>query len=67
MADDGDGMLSMELQARQIAENATRYRGSAPCPSCGIIMNPVEFMQNRGSCLSCLTKQRARRAKNRMS
>lgn len=67
MSDDGDGMFTMELQAKQIAENATMYRGSAPCPSCGVIMNPVEFMQNRGRCLSCVTQERARRAKNRMS
>ena len=31
--DDGDGMLIMELQAKQIAENATRYTGSHPCPT----------------------------------
>lgn len=67
MADDGDGALTMELQARKIAENATIYRGSSPCPSCGVIMNPVEFMQNRGRCMECLTQERARRAKNRMS
>lgn len=65
--DDGDGMMSMELQAKKIAQNATMYRGSAPCPSCGVIMNPVEFMQNRGRCLSCVTQERVRRAKNRMS
>lgn len=67
MADDGDGALIMELQAKKIAENATIYKGSAPCPACGVIMNPVEFMQNRGRCLSCVTQERARRAKNRMS
>lgn len=66
MADDGDGALIMELQAKQIAENATRYKGSAPCPTCGIIMNPVEFLSNSGRCLNCVTQERARRAKNRM-
>ena len=64
---DGDGMLSMELQAQQIAENATRYNGSAPCPTCGVIMNPVEFMANRGHCLSCVTQRNAQRVKGKMA
>jgi hypothetical protein len=56
---DGDGAETMELQAKQIAQNETRYNGSAPCPTCGVLMNPVEFMQNRGHCLECLTQKRA--------
>lgn len=64
---DGDGAETMELQAKQIAENATRYKGSAPCPSCGIIMNPVEFLNNRGRCLNCVTQERMRRSKNKMA
>jgi hypothetical protein len=64
--DDGDGMMIMELQAKKIAENATHYNGSAPCPTCGVIMNPVEFMQNKGHCLSCLTQGRATLAQNKM-
>ena len=64
--DDGDGMMIMELQARQIAENATKYNGSSPCPTCGVMMNPVEFMANKGHCLSCVTQRRAVTAKNRM-
>jgi hypothetical protein len=67
MADDGDGGFMMELQAKKIAENATMYKGSAPCPSCGVVLNPVEFLQNSGRCLSCVTQERARRAKNRMA
>ena len=63
---DGDGGETMELQAKKIAENATLYRGSAPCPTCGVIMNPVEFMANRGHCLSCVTQKRIRRAANKM-
>jgi hypothetical protein len=64
---DGDGMLSMELQARQIAENATRYNGSAPCPTCGVVMNPVEFMNNKGHCLSSVTQRKASIAKGKMA
>jgi hypothetical protein len=64
---DGDGMMTMELQARQIADNATKYNGSAPCPTCGVIMNPVEFISNRGYCLSCVTQRNAKRIKEKMS
>ena len=63
---DGDGAETMELQAKQIAENATRYNGSAPCPTCGVIMNPVEFMQNKGHCYSCLAQGRAKLAQDKM-
>jgi hypothetical protein len=65
--DDGDGAFTMELQARQISENATRYNGSAPCPTCGVIMNPVEFMNNKGHCLSCLTQRKASITKGKMA
>lgn len=63
---DGDGAETMELQAKQIAQNATLYNGSAPCPTCGVMMNPVEFMQRKGHCLSCLTQKRATLAHNQM-
>ena len=65
--DDGDGMITMELQAKQIADNATKYNGSAPCPTCGVIMNPVEFLSNKGHCLSCTTAKNAKRIKEKMS
>ena len=65
--DDGDGMMIMELQAKKIAENATKYKGSHPCPTYRIIMNPVEFMHsNNGRCLNCVTQERYNRAKNKM-
>ena len=64
---DGDGSEIMELQARQIAENATKYNGSSPCPTCGVIMNPVEFMQNRGHCMACLSQKRMARIKGGMA
>jgi hypothetical protein len=65
--DDGDGSFMMELQAKQIAQNAINYNGSSPCPTCGVIMNPVEFISNRGHCLSCLTQTKAARVKGRMA
>lgn len=66
MADDGDGALIMELQAKKIADNATLYNGSSACPTCGVVMNPVEFLANQGHCLSCVTQKRAQRAKEKM-
>ena len=65
--DNGDGMYTMELQAEQIAENSTRYNGSAPCPTCGVVINPVEFLSNRGHCLSCTMQKNAKRIKEIMS
>jgi hypothetical protein len=62
----GDGAEIMEYQAKQIAENVMNYNGSAPCPTCGVIMNPVEFLSNRGHCLSCLTDSNLRRVKGKM-
>lgn len=67
MADDGDGMLTMELQAKKIAENATLYNSSAPCPTCGVVMNPVEFLANQGHCTGCVTQKRVKRAKELLS
>lgn len=64
--DDGDGMMMIELQAKQIAENSTRYKGSAPCTGCGIMANPIDVLYNKGRCLSCLTQDRVRRVKNKM-
>jgi len=63
---DGDGAETMELQAKKVMQNAMHYRGSAPCPTCGVIMNPVEFMYNQGKCLNCLTQQKASRIKGKM-
>ena len=63
---DGDGSETMEWQAKTIAENATLYNGSSPCPTCGVIMNPIEFMQNKGHCLNCVTQIKARRVQNKM-
>ena len=63
----GDGAETLEYQARTIAENATKYNGSAPCPTCGVVMNPVEFISNRGHCLSCLTVSKSARVKGRMA
>jgi hypothetical protein len=65
-ANGGDGAETMELQAKQVMQNAIQYRGSAPCPTCGVIMNPVEFMTNQGHCLSCLTQKKASRIKGKM-
>jgi hypothetical protein len=65
--DDGDGAFTLELQAAQIAKNQTMYKGSAPCPQCGVMVNPVEFMYNKGLCIPCLSNRSVKRIKNRMS
>jgi hypothetical protein len=65
--DDGDGAFTMELQARKIAENETNYRGSAPCPQCGVIMNPVQYMYSKGLCPGCHENRMNRRVKGKLA
>jgi len=66
--DDGDGAYTLELQAFKIAQNATLYKGSAPCPTCGVIMNPTEYMYSvLGLCPPCAENKRASRIKGKMS
>jgi len=62
---DGDGAETLELQAYKVAENATMYKGSHPCPQCGIVMNPVEVMY-QAICTSCKNDRNAQRVKGRM-
>lgn len=64
---DGDGGETLELQAYQIAKNATLYKGSASCPQCGVIMNPVEFMYSKGLCPPCYDDRLSRRVKGKMA
>jgi len=65
--DDGDGALTMELQAMQIAKNATLYTGSAPCPMCGVVMNPVEALYGSGTCPSCRETRMNKRVKGKLA
>lgn len=65
---DGDGGEILELQAFQVAKNAITYKGSAPCPQCGIMMNPVEYMYSAlGICPPCNEKRKLARIKGKMS
>lgn len=64
--DDGDGALAMELQAFKIAQNATMYKGSRPCPQCGVVMSPTEYMYNV-LCAPCLGARSKARLKGRLS
>ena len=64
---DGDGSETLELQAYKIAQNATIYRGSAPCPLCGVVVNPTEFMYNKGLCTPCHHDKLAKRVKGKMA
>jgi predicted RNA-binding Zn-ribbon protein involved in translation (DUF1610 family) len=63
---DGDGGETLELQAWKFAQNEINYRGSAPCPTCGIIMNPVEAMYSL-LCPTCKEGRAARRVKGKMA
>ena len=65
--DDGDGAYTLELQAARIAQNATLYKGSAPCPQCGVIMNPVEFMYSKGLCPPCRENRMVHRMKGKLA
>ena len=62
---DGDGAETLELQAYKVAQNATMYKGSHPCPQCGLVMNPVEFMY-QAICNSCKNDRNAQRVKGKM-
>jgi hypothetical protein len=64
---DGDGGETMELQAGKIAKNISNYSGSRPCPQCGCIMNPVEYMYSKGICQDCEGARAARRVKGKMA
>lgn len=63
---DGDGAETLELQAWKIAQNQVNYRGSAPCPTCGVILNPVEAMSSL-LCPPCNDAKAARRVKGRLA
>lgn len=67
MSSEGDGAETLELQAFKIAENAIKYRGSHPCPACGVVMNPVEFLYGKGVCQECLEARAVRRVKGRLA
>lgn len=62
---DGDGAETLELQAWKIAENGINYRGSAPCPTCGVILNPVQAMSSL-LCPPCKEARHSRRVKGSM-
>ena len=64
---DGDGAETMEIQARKIAENVMNYKGSAPCPTCGVILNPVEALYSKGMCVKCYSQKMSDRVKRKMA
>lgn len=63
---DGDGSEILELQAYKIAQNAILYKGSRPCPQCGVVMNPVEYMYSV-ICPACNEARRSKRIKGKMA
>lgn len=69
MATDGDGGDAFELQAGRIADslNQPHSRGSAPCPGCGNVVNPVEFLYNNGICSGCRSIRAQSRVRGRLA
>lgn len=63
---DGDGAEILELQAYKIAQNAILYKGSHPCPQCGVVLNPTEYMYNV-ICGNCQEARRSKRIKGKMA
>lgn len=63
---DGDGAETLELQAFKVAQSATMYKGSHPCPQCGMVLNPVEYLY-QGICNQCKNDRSALRVKGKMS
>ncbi len=61
--DDGDGAIGLEIQAAQIVANLTTYNGSAVCPSCGMVIDPVQALYNANLCTGCKTEKYAKKAK----
>jgi Zn finger protein HypA/HybF involved in hydrogenase expression len=59
----------LEQQAAQVAAsiNRTFSRGSAPCPGCGNVVNPVEFLYNKGLCQGCRSIRAQSRVKGRLA
>lgn len=67
---DGDGADTVELQAWRVAQNQMtgKYRGSAPCPNCGIILDPVAALHSyKGLCQQCTEHRMAARVKNKLA
>jgi hypothetical protein len=63
-----DGSLTLELQAYKIAQNATQYRGSHPCPMCGVVINPTQYLYTQlGLCGPCGEERKAKRIKGKMA
>jgi hypothetical protein len=65
---DGDGAETLELQAFKVAQNIASGHGTKVCPTCGVIMNPVEYMYSvLGVCPPCTEKRKQQRIKRKMS
>ena len=61
--DDGDGGFTMELQAKKIADNL----GKDPlCPQCGVVINPIVYMYNKGLCIPCYNAKLGKQVKRGM-
>ena len=64
---DGDGAETMEMQAHTVVNNLLNYNGSQPCPSCGVIMSPVQYMYSSGICPSCHEQRMTTRIQRKLA
>lgn len=63
---DGDGNETMDMQAWTVVQNQMKYNGSSPCPQCGLVINPVEYLHGDGVCMSCKNENTSRRIQGKM-
>ena len=43
------GGFTLDMQAKLVMDNSLKYNGSAPCPQCGVIMDPVSMMYSHAT------------------
>ena len=60
------GSYPLDMQAKTVANNVMNYSGNHPCPTCGLVMNPVVAMYSKGMCPSCYNNFAAKRLQDRM-
>lgn len=65
----GEGMAGAEdvSLATQQELKETVYNGSKACNGCGMLMNPVQSLQNQDLCPSCHRRKLAKLVKGRMA
>ena len=64
----GEGMAgAMDVSLETQREMPTVYNGSASCKGCGMMLNPVQSLQNQTTCPSCNRRKASKLVKGRMA